>query len=115
MLICGITTDPPSSAGQAFIVVLDDSGTFTWETASDLPDWAFFGRHAGQSCRAFLNDPLLGGLSLDVALSSYKIVVAYWFLEHEPTRLDGDHNGKPCEEFFPAQVVASVWAGAGEP
>ena len=115
VLICGITTEPPSSAGQALIVVLDDNGTFTWETASDLPDWAFFRRNSGQSCSAFLDDPYFGGLSPDVASPSYKIVLAYWFLEHEPARLDTDHNGKPCEKFFSPQVVAAVWAGADEP
>jgi hypothetical protein len=112
VLICGITTVPPSSAGQALIVVLDNNGTFTWETASDLPDWAFFRRHAGQTCREFLDDPSFGG-SFPEAV--YKIVVAYWFLEHEPARLDTDHDGVPCEDEFSQQAVTSVWAGAGEP
>jgi hypothetical protein len=112
VLICGITSTPPTSAGSALLVVVDDKGTFTWESASDLPDWAFFAKRVGRSCREFVDDPYFSG-SLPEAV--YKIVVADWFLEHEPARLDTDHDGVPCEDDFSQQAVTSVWAGAGEP
>lgn len=40
---------------------------------------------------------------------SYPGAVAYWVLHGKPWYLDLDHNGRPCEVVYPADVVKAYW------
>ena len=39
----------------------------------------------------------------------YFYAVMYWFAERMPPRMDGDHDGTPCEASYAASDVAEVW------
>ena len=40
---------------------------------------------------------------------AYQWVLAYWFLDGQPDRMNVDGNDMPCELLFDEEVVAEVW------
>lgn len=129
VVLCGGQSEPPAELGSLLVVVVDDAGTTaslwdTFESGERLALWTSeeqslpFDAMAGQLCREFLAHPRLDGwltdpvdTELGSARNAYVLVLAYWFLEGQPTRMDVDDNGIPCETLFPPDVVADVWAG----
>lgn len=109
VVLCGIRTVPGADVGDLGLVVLDRAGTTTAWGGSDFPEMPFMAA-PGQLCREFLADPYLDGW-LTRPTYAYILVLAYWFLEGEPERMDVDGNGVPCELLFDPAVVADVWAG----
>jgi len=129
VLICGGQPEPPRELGSLIVVVLDNAGTTAslWETVDSgevLALWSSgeqslpFDAASGQLCREFLANPVLAGwltspfhVERGYPRNAYVLVLAYWFLEGQPTQMDVDGNGIPCENLFPPDVVADVWAG----
>lgn len=117
MFICTIRTEPPADVGHLGLVVLDDTGTTAAWGGSDYPEMPFLAA-PGQLCREFLADPWLAGwltepdyIAIGMLDHAYTLVLAYWFLEGQPTRMDVDDNGIPCELLVDPEVIARVWAG----
>lgn len=50
-------------------------------------------------------------IAIGYPAEAYRLVLAYWFVEGEPERMDVDGNGIPCELLFEPEDVAEVWAG----
>jgi hypothetical protein len=46
---------------------------------------------------------------LDAQGYSYAAAVDYWRLHGQPSRMDADGNGIPCETVYPAPDVAAHW------
>lgn len=121
VFLCTIRTEPPADVGDLGLIVLNDTGTTAAWGGSDYPDMPFVAA-PGQLCREFLADPWLDGWLTDpdyIALGkpndAYTLVLAYWFLEGQPARMDVDDNGIPCEQLFEPEVVEQVWAGDPRP
>ena len=117
VFICTIRTEPPADAGHLGLIVLDDTGTTAAWGGSDYPEMPFLAA-PGQLCREFLADPWLAGwltepdyIAIGLPDHAYTLVLAYWFLEGQPTRMDVDDNGTPCELLVDPEVIARVWAG----
>lgn len=109
VLYCGAAYEPPVplEVGTYLIVVTDDAGTFAYNAATDMVD--LHSVHGpGLFCRDLLALPYLDGL---VSATSYLHVLAYWFQDGEPDRMDADGNAVPCETLFDPASVASVWNG----
>lgn len=125
VLICSGQSEPPAEHGPLVIVVLhDDGGAASLWDQGRLVLWSSaeqstpFTAVPGRLCREFLADQNIETWLTDpsnVARGSqhwaYTLLLAYWFLEGEPARMDIDGNGIPCETLFPPEVVADVWAG----
>jgi hypothetical protein len=129
VLLCGGQSEPPTELGSLLVVVVDDAGTTAslWETVDSgerLALWSSgeqslpFDTASGQLCREFLANPVLDGWLTDPfyvergsTRNAYVLVLAYWFLEGQPMRMDVDGNGIPCETLFPSDVADDVWAG----
>ncbi len=105
VFLCTIRTEPPADVGDLGLIVLDDIGTTAAWGGSDYPEMPFV-TAPGLLCREFLADPWLGK-----PIDAYTLVLAYWFLEGQPARMDVDGNGIPCELLFDPVRVAQVWAG----
>ena len=113
VFMCTIRTEPPADVGHLGLIVLDDIGTTAAWGGSDYPEMPFL-TAPGLLCREFLADPWLEGWLTGpgyLAMGAYELVLAYWFLEGQPARMDVDGNGIPCELLFDPEVVAQVWAG----
>ena len=117
VFICTIRTEPPADVGHLGLIVLDDTGTTVAWGGSDYPEMPFLAA-PGQLCREFLADPRLAGwltepdyIAIGMPDQAYTLVLAYWFLEGQPTRMDVDDNGIPCELLVDPEVIARVWAG----
>jgi hypothetical protein len=118
---CVPRTDPPADTSGVWLIVLDDAGTSTsWYEATDgtgVPPLAF-DRTPGLLCREYIDLPVfaesmanLGEPPWSDDKIAYQFVLAYWFLEGQPSRMDVDGNGIPCELVFDPAIVAEVWAG----
>ena len=117
VFLCTIRTDPPADVGDLGLIILDDLGTTAAWGGSDYPEMPFLAA-PGLLCREFLADPWLEGwmtepsyVAIGKPIDAYTLVLAYWFLEGQPDRMDVDGNGIPCELLFDPAVVAHVWAG----
>jgi len=117
VFMCTIRTEPPADVGHLGLIILDDFGTTAAWGGSDYPEMPFV-TAPGLLCREFLADPWLEGWMTDPSyvaigkpIDAYTFVLAYWFLEGQPARMDVDGNGIPCELLFDPEVVAQVWAG----
>lgn len=116
---CGLTTDPPGDSGELWVVVLDDTGTVaTWGGGTGEEAGLISDAPPGLLCREFLAQPTLNSVASQSGTDwphsspwAYTAVLAYWFLEGQPARMDVDGNGIPCEVLFDPGVVAEVWAG----
>ncbi len=99
------------------LIVLDDRGTATWVdvTGASPPPRA----PDGLLCREYLARPEFEAAMRAFGESppwndsvlAYHWVLAYWFEQGQPARMDVDGNGLPCELLFDPAVVAAVWAG----
>jgi hypothetical protein len=118
---CVPRTDPPADTSGLWLIVLDDEGTATsWSEATDgtgAPPVAFE-RPPDLLCREYMALPAfaesmagLGEPPWTDDTIAYQFVLAYWFLERQPARMDVDGNGVPCELLFDPSIVAGVWAG----
>ena len=117
VFLCTIRTEPPADVGHLGLIILDDFGTTAAWGGSDYPEMPFLAA-PGLLCREFLADPWLEGWMTDPSsvaigkpIAAYTLVLAYWFLEGQPDRMDVDGNGIPCELLFDPVLVAQVWAG----
>ncbi len=93
---------------------MDDSGA-TINTAATSGEWMqIFDVESGLSCQSFLGVPDWAGWELEPVRQwpVAELVLAYWFLEGEPGRLDIDADGVPCEELFQPGLVTDVMASA---
>jgi hypothetical protein len=118
---CVPRTDPPADTSGVWIIVLDNVGTATsWYEATDgtgAPP-IVFDRQSGLLCREYMALPAFAESMANLAeppwrddTIAYQFVLAYWFLEGEPSRMDVDGNHVPCEQLFDPAVVAEVWTG----
>lgn len=121
VFLCTIRTEPPADVGDLGLIALDDTGTTATWGGSDYPEMPFVAA-PGQLCREFLADPWLDGwltepdyIAIGKPNDAYTLLLAYWFLEGQPGRMDVDGNGIPCELLFDPEVVAQVWAGDNPP
>ena len=46
---------------------------------------------------------------------SYAAAVDYWYRQGEPSRMDADGNGVPCETVYPASEIEAYWGYQWEP
>lgn len=122
---CYLHTDPPADVlNNFYVIVLDDSGT-AWANGGGT-DGSFFipAIPSGLLCREYLAHPdFVSSMGShgpeDPARVSWWIdndwayvsVLAYWFINGQPARMDVDQNGVPCELLFDPATVARVWAG----
>ena len=88
--------------GQFLIVVLDDQRRAALEQGSASVPYLPFVAPSGLSCQEFLdhrNDvDGYGGdsnYSIEEADTIDRQVLAYWFVEGQPARMDANGNGKP--------------------
>ena len=117
VFICTIRTEPPADVGHLGLIVLDDAGTTASWGGSDYPEMPFVAA-PGQLCSEFLADPWIAGwltnpdyIAIGMQEQAYTLLLAYWFLEGQPARMDVDDNDVPCELLVDPGVVAQVWAG----
>jgi hypothetical protein len=110
-VLCTSSSEPQGHAevGERLVVVLDDTGTVATQVSTDGSTSQPFLAPEGMLCRDYLanfhpDDQNRGQWV-------YTELLAYWFLEGAPERMDIDHNDVPCETLFPPDVVADVWAG----
>ncbi len=111
VFLCTIQTEPPADVGDLGLIILDNLGTTAAWGGSDYPEMPFLAA-PGLLCREFLADPWLEGWMTDPSyveigrpIDAYTLVLAYWFLEGQPARMDVDGNGIPCELLFDPAVV----------
>jgi hypothetical protein len=118
---CVPMTDPPADTSSVWLIVLDDAGMSTsWYEATDgsgAPPISY-DRPSGLLCREYMALPAFAASMVNVGeppwnddAIAYQFVLAYWFLEGRPARMDADGNGVPCELLFDPSVVAAVWGG----
>jgi hypothetical protein len=107
VLYCEDNMPPGYEEGTWLIVITDDTGTAAYTGATDMLDL-----HAWQGPGLFCRDllALYPGDQRASALT-YLLVLAYWFQDGEPDRMDADLNGIPCETLFDPAAVEAVWAG----
>ena len=117
VFLCTIRTEPPADVGDLGLIILDNLGTTAAWGGSDYPEMPLLAA-PGLLCREFLAHPWLEGwmtepsyVAIGKPIDAYTLVLAYWFLEGQPARMDVDGNGIPCELLFDPKVVAQVWAG----
>ena len=117
VFLCTIRAEPVADVGDLGLIILDNLGTTAAWGGSDYPEMPFLAA-PGLLCREFLADPWLEGwmtepsyVAIGKPIDAYTLVLAYWFLEGQPARMDVDGNGIPCELLFDPKVVAQVWAG----
>jgi hypothetical protein len=119
VLSCLPRTDPPADSGSMDLIVLDDTGTITWwwvgsDAVSHVP-----AAPGGLLCREYMATASFNDAMEWVGASppwnddvlAYQWVLAYWFLDGQPGRMDVDGDGVPCELLFDQEVVTEVWAG----
>jgi hypothetical protein len=103
------------------LIVLDDRGTVTtWYEATDgtgRPPLSSE-RPSGLLCGEYLELPSFASAMANIGeppwsddVNAHQFVLGYWFMESQPSRMDADGNGIPCELLFDPGVVAEVWAG----
>lgn len=118
---CAPRTDPPADTTGLWLIVLDDEGTATsWGEATDgtgAPPIAYE-RPRDLLCREYIALPAfaesmagLGEPPWTDDKIAYQFVLAYWFLAGQPSPMDADGNGVPCELLFDSSIVAEVWSG----
>ena len=91
-------TDPFDTA----IAVTGDDGSYV--EMADLGGEGFVrSLPAGLFCRDLVGRPGYQG---------YFDLVAYWFIEGLPQRMDADRNGIPCETLVPLNDVALFWGNS---
>jgi hypothetical protein len=112
-VLCASGTEPEgyTETGEMLVVVLDDAGRVATQVATDGSTSNPFVAPPGMLCRDYLATYHSGGGNFDER-AAYTELLAYWFLEGEPDRMDVDHDGVPCETLFAAEVVADVWSGS---
>jgi hypothetical protein len=109
-MLCTVTLDAmPGDSSEMLLVVLDDEGTVARRSSTDGSTGWPFGAPAGELCEDYLSAWYGDGPYNQT--EAYIDVLAYWFLEGMPDRMDVDGNGIPCEQLFPPEVVADVWSG----
>jgi hypothetical protein len=109
-MLCAVGIEQmPSDSAEMLVVVLDDDGAVAHRTSSDGSGGWPFSTPSGYLCRDYL--ATWYGEGRYNSTEAYIDLVAYWFLEGAPDRMDVDGNGIPCETLFPADVVAEVWSG----
>jgi hypothetical protein len=119
VLSCLPRTDPPADVGDMDLIVLDDDGTITWWWVGSDAIGHVPAAPGGLLCREYMaTEEFQHALEWMGAtppwsddVLAYQWVLAYWFLEGQPERMDVDGNGRPCELLFDQEVVADVLAG----
>lgn len=110
--------------GGTVVYVLDESGRAAWTSGSDVPGPTevllelYDKAPKGLFCRDLLSadtDAFPFDGSGRPAQSAFFWSLVYWSLEGEPTRMDADGNGTPCETLYEPEVVEEVLAGGPVP
>lgn len=106
--------DEPAQGFGVQFTVLSDSGRYAISfapccgagpTVSDYP--------VGAKCKQLLRPPK-GADQWDSGLD-YGSTVFFWMLHGRPSAMDGDGNGKPCEDVYPASEVSKYFGSTLEP
>jgi hypothetical protein len=102
--------------GEVYVTVLEDSGRYAISSGHCCltgPNPQDYG--AGTTCKRLTQDPNRGkGKGWPEGLS-YGNAVFYWRMHGSPELMDGDGDGKPCENVYPASDVSKYFGSTLEP
>ncbi len=109
VLYCQAVPEKPEAfeTGTLVLVLLDDAGEVVYTGGTDVFDIHELAG-PGLFCRDLRTHPYLSGLKPEI---QYLFMLAYWFQDGQPDRMDADRDGVPCETLFEPGVVDTVWAG----
>ncbi|MGI9576728.1 MAG: hypothetical protein ACR2OH_00845 [Microthrixaceae bacterium] len=115
VLICDLVVDetryPLEHMTEALLVVTADAGTVAYDTQFSIPR-VHEQLGTGLFCRDLFGQYFPGAVELvHPNERSYLYMLAYWFEDGQPDRMDADLNGIPCETLYPSAVVDQVLGG----
>ena len=117
VFVCSIRTEPVGEPGNLLIAVLTDDGLVATQQSSSGENYLPFTAPQGLGCQEFIDLPDIAQWTDHDSYSdwgpgaAYRLVVAYWFVEGQPARMDPDGDGVPCEEVVAPEVIAAAWSG----
>lgn len=117
VFICSVRTEPVGEPGNLLLAVLTDDGLVATQQSSSGEESLPFTAPRGLGCQEFIDLPDIAAWTDHDSYAdwgpgaAYRLVVAYWFVEKQPTRMDPDDDGVPCEEVVTPEVIAAAWSG----
>lgn len=117
VFICSIGTEPVGEPGNLLVAVLTDDGLVATHQSSSGEGSLPFTAPQGLSCQEFVDLPDIAAWIDHESYAdwgpgaAYRLVVAYWFVENQPERMDPDGDAVPCEEVVSSEVIAAAWSG----